>query len=370
VERSGRYRCHYLAPLENPRDAIASIRLFRSMTQQNQKDAAQQWIEKPPCDQRAQRKVLASSITTQERLLKNEVDWDAVAPKGAEALAALPRPTGQRRASQTNNTANKRKKAVADNSKVVEAYSHCLAVEKSKKKARASISTQDPAVSPEESDEEKENSKKYIGLGSGKEDREKEAKEMEEKAKSGHQRTIGTYGTELQHQADSKSCGAVERAYKATAKASDTVHVVNRPVGALRRAIVTIEVSELEEIRQDGGQVSEEDLKRSKVLVRISGARSRDEVKWIFEHVCKAMKHNEQSRLTGHERVELHSSDDPDLSATFHVNAFFDARTQARAQPSQTPRSTTTLVNETFETFTNHQQSRAASDQSENYQAI
>jgi len=198
-----------------------------------------------------------------------------------------------------------------------------------------------------EGEVEKENSNKYVGLGSSKAAREEEARNAEEKAKSGSKRAPGSFGTKLCHQADSVSCAMVEHAHKATAKASDTLHVENRPADAIRRAAVTIEVSEVEEMRQDGGQVSVEDLKRNKVLVTISGARNREQVKWIFENVCAAMKHNDQRSLPGHERIELYG-EDQDASAQVHVDAFYDARTKARVQPSKTPRPATDIIAETF----------------------
>jgi Fe-S cluster biogenesis protein NfuA len=76
----------------------------------------------------------------------------------------------------------------------------------------------------------------------------------------------------LYHQADSVSCAMVEHAHKAMAKATNTLHVENQPADAIHQAIITIEVSEVEEIHQDGGQVAVEDLKCNKVLVTISGA--------------------------------------------------------------------------------------------------
>ena len=194
---------------------------------------------------------------------------------------------------------------------------------------------------------EKENNNNYVGLGSSKEAREEEARNAEERAKSGSKRAPGSFGMKLYHQADSVSCAMVEHAHKATAKASNTLHIENRPADAIRRAIVTIEVSEVEEIRQDGGQVAAggsqmqqsagDDLRCTQPW---TGKMVRMCVPWwstMTKDCCRG-------KNASNSREKIRSN----ASAQVHVDAFYDARTNAHVQPSKTPHPATAIIVETF----------------------
>ena len=149
----------------------------------------------------------------------------------------------------------------------------------------------------EDNDSQEINAGNYVGKKSGVQKQKKKARKHASKSRSNlpeHER--GYFASTLSQQVDAMSNKMVEQAHLAVAKAADTIFLPSRSDDQPRRVIMSVEVSELCERKPEKGRTSKNDqdqfLLRKKPLVTICGAKDRNEVVWVLQHLVNVVKHD------------------------------------------------------------------------------
>ena len=105
---------------------------------------------------------------------------------------------------------------------------------------------------------------RYVGRGSSAEDRAALANAAKKRSRSDKRRKVGVPSDSLSGQADAVANSAVEKAFHAVGTAADTIYAPARVDAQPRRALLLVEVNEVNSPAAAGGRSKESRLQRAK----------------------------------------------------------------------------------------------------------
>jgi hypothetical protein len=198
---------------------------------------------------------------------------------------------------------------------------------------------------PNNDDEQEPKKAKYVGLSSTVEDRTEKAAELERQARNDKKRSVGVPATTLGQQGDKTGMQAMQTAFEATARFSDTIHCPGRLQGQPRRGTFLVDVNEVEENAAHGGNLKSGEIRRSKTLVTIVGPTDMLDLSWLMQQMILSVKHKNGHPGHNYESFLITRDRDTALVAT-SVARWKAGNKTSRQQPAKKHRAGDVIIAE------------------------
>jgi len=340
---------HILASDGNPRMTVESAKHWRTLDTAAQKRAAKEWNDVGRAQKDKIRANLAGLEQLRQKLLENadDVDWATVSPLidrlELEVLMAQYNRTGTR--SEAAAAAKKRGRAEGT-SAATEIHKATIAKTNEKAAAvaagthanRSTTTTITPTLEEptrEEAEDGDEENLPPVGFASSEADRTALANEKKRIAKSAPGRTKDqVFAARVGQQVDQEAERTTKLAHKYVAQASDAIHFPSLHPSQPKRALLLIEVCELEMVAAHGGQKKATAYRSDKPCITFTGLSARSDIGWVLEHAIDALEHENPMKNKKCDRI--HIGRDPFETATQAFEHAYAIKENIRKQPSKT----------------------------------
>jgi hypothetical protein len=149
----------------------------------------------------------------------------------------------------------------------------------------------------------------------------------------------------LGQQGDKTGMQAMQTAFEATARFSDTIHCPGRLQGQPRRGTFLVDVNEVEENAAHGGNLKSGEIRRSKTLVTIVGPTDMLDLSWLMQQMILSVKHKNGHPGHNYESFLITRDRDTALVAT-SVARWKAGNKTSRQQPAKKHRAGDVIIAE------------------------